>query len=102
MAGIAYVLTDRGEFPQAVEYLQSSLELYRSIGNREGMAGALLDLGQVAMFQGNLSEAAVHYQQSLSSFRDIEDRWGMAAVLNRDGSCAQQPRLHRTATRTVP
>lgn len=86
--GLANVMGKRGKFSEAIWSLESALTLYRTIGNRDGIAGTLLDLGQIALFANDQPRAAAYFTDSLRGFREIEERSGMAACLNNLGFIA--------------
>jgi len=79
----------RGEYEEAEEYLQESLEIKREIGDRQGEATSLNNLGIVARVQGEYDEAREYYQESLEIAREIGDRRGEATSLNNLGWVAR-------------
>jgi tetratricopeptide (TPR) repeat protein len=70
-----------GAYDEAIPYLEQALALAREIDDREGMAVALYNLGDVAFRQGESGAAERYAQESLAICREIGDRQGMAFAL---------------------
>jgi len=60
---------------------EESVELYREIGDREGMAYSLHALARVAHILGQYRRATDLYEESLGLFEAFDDRGGMADAL---------------------
>ncbi|MFB8792018.1 MAG: tetratricopeptide repeat protein [Potamolinea sp.] len=71
----------QGQYQQAIDYHQQSLEIEREIGNRRGIAISLNNLGNAYNSQGQYQQAIDYYQQSLEITREIGDRRGIAISL---------------------
>ncbi len=63
-------------------YHQQALALFREIGDRNGQANTLNNLGHVDLRQCRYEQATSHHRQALSLFREIGDRTGEAEALN--------------------
>jgi tetratricopeptide (TPR) repeat protein len=63
-----------GEYQQAIDYHQQSLEIFRDIGDRNGEGLSLMNLGLAYFFQGQYPQAIDLFQQSLEIAREIGDR----------------------------
>ena len=70
-----------GDYQQAIEFHQQSLEIYRDIGNRHEKANSLFGLGNAYNFLGDYQQAIEFHQQSLEIYRDIGNRHDQARVL---------------------
>jgi predicted ATPase/DNA-binding SARP family transcriptional activator len=66
-----------------------SLALYRALGDRWGMARALLRLGATAWYLADYEEADQRFQESLNLSRALGDRRGIVGSLCGAGICAQ-------------
>ncbi|WP_242051283.1 tetratricopeptide repeat protein [Nostoc spongiaeforme] len=82
--GIAYC--SLGEYQRAIEFFQQSLEIFREIGDRNGVGNSLGNLGNAYNFLGENQRAIEFHQQSLEIFREIGDRFGVGRSLNNLGS----------------
>ncbi|MGB7520927.1 MAG: tetratricopeptide repeat protein, partial [Spirulinaceae cyanobacterium] len=67
-----------GQYQQAIDFHQQSLEIFREIGNRGGEANSLGNLGNAYQSLGQYQQAIDFYQQSLDIEREIGDRRGEA------------------------
>jgi tetratricopeptide (TPR) repeat protein len=75
-----------GAHRQALDYLNQSLLLFRSIKDAGGEANRLSDIGVVYNTLGAPQEALKNYQQTLPMLRAAGDRSGEASTLNNIGS----------------
>ncbi len=68
---------------RAAMLLRQSLDLYRQLDppDRQGIARALRELGNVAVGQSHHEEAAAYYEQSLALARELNDRLGISEAL---------------------
>jgi len=66
--------SDRG---QANALIERALALWRELGDKLGMADALLNLGRVARLQGDYERSEKLVQESLALFRDQQTMWGV-------------------------
>jgi predicted ATPase/class 3 adenylate cyclase len=85
---------------QANALIEQALVLLRELGDKPGMADALLNLGRVARLQGDYERSAKHLQESLALFREQQIMWGVVWALislgdvaldQGDAAQAQQP-----------
>jgi non-specific serine/threonine protein kinase len=65
----------------ARQLLEESLALWRDLGDDEGVAYALQNLGELDLFVGNLAPARLQLQESAVLFRRLGDRRGLAWTL---------------------
>jgi predicted ATPase/DNA-binding SARP family transcriptional activator len=59
----------QGDIAVAAALLQESLDLYRELGDEEGIARAIAELGGVAIAEQDLDRAAALYEEAVSLFR---------------------------------
>jgi tetratricopeptide (TPR) repeat protein len=69
------------DYGRAVALTESSLQLYRELDDRRGIAAALDGLGIVARERSDFERAAALFEESLALQRTIEDEWGIAFSL---------------------
>ena len=74
-------LRSRGDYPQAIAYLEQGLALYQDMGNTAGIALAFSGLGEIAVRQGALEQAVPLLEQSLQLRQELGEKWGIAATL---------------------
>jgi predicted ATPase/DNA-binding NarL/FixJ family response regulator len=77
-----------GDHQAAIHAYEESLEIYRSVGFRDGIATELNNLGLVFMFQGDVARARASLDESLSLRRDDGDRWALPNTLSNLGDLA--------------
>lgn len=72
----------QGDIPQAINYHQESLDLYRELGDLSGTAFALNNLAVQVHDQGEHERATSLLEGALDLYREIGEAWGLALVLN--------------------
>jgi tetratricopeptide (TPR) repeat protein len=75
-----------GQYPKAIEFHQQSLAIKREIGDRNGEATSLNNLGGAYFQLGQYPKAIEFYQQSLAIKREIGDRHGEGVSLGNLGN----------------
>ncbi|MFM6059286.1 MAG: CHAT domain-containing protein, partial [Microcystis aeruginosa] len=75
------VYDDLGEKQKALDYYQQALSLRRAVGDREGEANTLNNIGVVYDDLGEKQKALDYYQQALPLSRAVGDRAGEAIIL---------------------
>ena len=75
----------RGRLAEARGHYQRAIEIRREVGDREGTANLLSNLGVIHDRQGELEEALRYYRRSAEVHRAIGSRRGLALVLNNIG-----------------
>ena len=78
----------QGDYGAARSYHEAGWADYREIGNRNGVAFALQNLGNTAEKRGDYSSALAYHEESLAIRREMGDRGGIAASLNNLGIVA--------------
>ncbi|HEY0753460.1 MAG TPA: LuxR C-terminal-related transcriptional regulator [Ktedonobacteraceae bacterium] len=71
----------RGDNSRAASLLEESLELYRKLEDRQGMAFALNGIGHVALAQHRYAVVREMSAENLQLARELGDRWKMAEAL---------------------
>jgi tetratricopeptide (TPR) repeat protein len=77
---IGIVLTDLGEYFLAQQFYEQSLAISQESGARRNTAGTEMELGTLAMRQGDLATAAQRYQLALEIFQQLEESQSEAKV----------------------
>ncbi len=81
--GISYAV--RGNYPQALEYYQKSLELDIALDNKKGIAGSLNNIGLVYRNQGNNDKALRYFEKSLLLYEELDHKNRIALMMNNIG-----------------
>ncbi|HEY2798279.1 MAG TPA: protein kinase [Thermoanaerobaculia bacterium] len=77
----AAALDAQGDPAAARSKYEEARDLYEQIGDRDGTAQAIRNIGGMLMGQGDLSGGRALYRQALATFHGIGDRRGEAAAL---------------------
>jgi len=77
--------TVMGDWRGAEGHLQEALKLYRVLGEREGTAPVLKNLGGLCLRKGETEEAVRIFQESLRVYEELDDRAGIAQIQNNLG-----------------
>jgi tetratricopeptide (TPR) repeat protein len=78
--GIVY--STEGDYTQALEYYQQSLQLSESFGDKVAVARDLNNIGGIHDDQGNLTLALDYYLRSLKLKEEAGNKPGIAYTLN--------------------
>ena len=68
-----WLTTHLDDYPRAIALLQESLALWRTTGDRLGIAKALNNLGLVVMYRGDYTRAIATLKESLDLWRQMSD-----------------------------
>jgi len=90
LRGAGGLATEQGDFRQARTLYESALAAYKTLGDTEGIAAVLNNLGVAADGQGDYRRADMLYAESLALKREIGDRWGITTSLSNLGRLALQ------------
>jgi predicted ATPase/class 3 adenylate cyclase len=71
----------QSDLSRATTLIEQALALWRELGDKPGMADALLFLGRVARLQGDYERSAKLAQESLALFREQQIMWGVVWAL---------------------
>jgi tetratricopeptide (TPR) repeat protein len=89
LCGAGTLARVQGDYRRALNLLEGSLEVWRELGDKRGIALALNCLGTTTYNQGNLEQAAQYGEESLALCRELSDLWGIASALNSLGELAR-------------
>jgi ATP/maltotriose-dependent transcriptional regulator MalT len=64
-----------GNIARAYTLTQESLDLFKEVGDQQGVAQALSGLGTVAFLQGDYAQAHTLLLQSLEIARRVDNKW---------------------------
>jgi len=80
------ILIDLGEFEQAVEHFQLSLDIHIRIGTRYGSLAPLRGLARIAYLRGEFTRSKNLFLQALDTATQISNTHNMAVIHNNLGS----------------
>ena len=80
--GLGSIAWKQGDLPASRQAFTASLELWRSLGDRHSVAGALSNLGVITELQGDVDTAQNLYEEALAEAREIGDPLRVAMTLN--------------------
>jgi predicted ATPase len=87
--GASVLATELSDQTRMVVHARASLELYRALGDRKGLAGALNILAYAAGMAADYERALAYHEESLVVAREADDANGMARSLNNLGILAR-------------
>ena len=73
----------QGNFPEAIRIARQSLEMARTLSNKQLEAFCLSGLGAIILLQGNVGGGISLLEQSLVIYRELGDKIGQANTLER-------------------
>ncbi len=83
---VAGIITGhQGDSTRAAHLLEESLDIWRTLADKQGIASVLLSLGVGALMLGNYEQAIPYYEESLPLLREAGDKQGAALVLSSFG-----------------
>ncbi len=86
---ISQIFKARGDYDQALTFLQQSLHIRREIGDKSGEGATLNNISQIFQARGDYDQALTFLQQSLHIQREIGDKSGEGTTLNNMASIFQ-------------
>jgi predicted ATPase/DNA-binding SARP family transcriptional activator len=78
----------RGEYQKAKDWTERSLELFRLVNDKAGVANSLNRLADVAKAEDDAEAASRYYTSALEVARELDDKRPLAAVLTNAGAFA--------------
>lgn len=84
--GLGRVLLAQGDYDEALEQLNQSLQICRERNDKRNESVALYVISRVKIYQGALDESNAYAQQALEAAHDVLDRRGEAIALYAIGS----------------
>lgn len=85
---LAIVTKYLGQYERAISLLEETYHLQEAAGNKQGMAGALANMGNIAILQQNFTNAVALYQRSVALRRQLNDQTGLINALSGLGHLA--------------
>jgi predicted ATPase/DNA-binding winged helix-turn-helix (wHTH) protein/Tfp pilus assembly protein PilF len=79
---VGALMTAQGDFPAAQRFLEQSLSLYESLGDRWGIASSLNALAVSARDRGDYHWAQTNFERSLARWRTLSDPLSTARCLH--------------------
>jgi predicted ATPase/DNA-binding SARP family transcriptional activator len=98
LTALGAVARIQGDYNTARTALAESLQLYRDLGDEEGVARSLDKLGNLASCEGDYELAAGFFDESIGMCRALDDRWDLASALVNRGDLALHQREYERAT----
>lgn len=80
-----YLYSSEGNAHQALIYYKESLEIQKSINDKEGVATSLNNIGAIYNKVGDIQNAIDYYLQSAEIYTELGDKLGQAQSLNNLG-----------------
>ncbi len=78
----------QGDYSTARRLQEEGLAIYREMGDRGGIASAVIDLGAVDFDQGDFQAARVRFEEGLAIQRGLRNAQGIAGALHNLGAVA--------------
>jgi len=78
----------QGDYATARRLQEEGLAIYREMGDRRGIASALIDLGAVDFDQGDFQAARSRFEEGLAIRRELGNAQGIAGALHNLGAVA--------------
>jgi tetratricopeptide (TPR) repeat protein len=71
----------QSDYPATISFAGESLAIYRELGDKQGIASALIKLGNAATEVGDFSTAMGYLEEALATWQASEDKHGRARAL---------------------
>ncbi|RPI30295.1 MAG: tetratricopeptide repeat protein, partial [Chloroflexota bacterium] len=81
LARAAELAFRQSDYPATTSFARESLAIYREIGDKVGIASALIKLGNAATEVGQYATASEFLEEALANWRELEDKHGTARAL---------------------
>jgi predicted ATPase/Tfp pilus assembly protein PilF len=81
--GAGFLAFQQGDWAVARPRLEQSLAIYRELGDRRDIAGAVISLGYMALNQDDIGSARSRFEESVTIYRELGDKYGIANALTR-------------------
>ena len=93
----AWAALNLGEMDDALRLTKDSLAAYKAVGDYNGQASMLRNLGTIRLMQGELATALGYYQDSLKLARQVGNRYGEGATINQIATVFERQGRHTEA-----
>jgi non-specific serine/threonine protein kinase len=101
LARAAELAYRQSDYPATISFARESLAIYRKIEDQQGIASALVKLGNAATETGNYRTASKELEEALAIWRDLDDKHGTARALISLGWAALRSGDHTLAGRRL-
>jgi len=91
LARAAELAYRQSDYPATTSFAAESLAIYREVGDKQGIASALIKLGNAATEVGDYASASGFLEEALAVWRELEDKHGTARALISLGWAALRP-----------
>ncbi|NLF64462.1 MAG: adenylate/guanylate cyclase domain-containing protein [Chloroflexi bacterium] len=91
LARAAELAYRQSDYAATISFAEECLAIYREVGNKQGMASALIKLGNAATEMGDYDAASRFLEEALTIWRELEDKHGTARALISLGWAALRP-----------
>jgi predicted ATPase/Tfp pilus assembly protein PilF len=88
LTGAGILSQNQADYTAACSFFEESLALYRELGNKQGIATSLNNLGWIAWRLGDYAAARTLSEESLALHQELGDNRGIATSLNNLGIVA--------------
>jgi predicted ATPase len=88
LEGIAFLARYLGDYNRVYEAITESLAIWRELGDRQGEADSLVNLGYASLYDGRFDEARPLYEESLAINRLLDNQQGIADATSHLGVIA--------------
>lgn len=82
LMNIGVMLKIRGNFQDALEYYQQSLNIRQRLGNKSGLAIAYVNIGNLHVSAKSDNKALEYFTKAEELYRELDEIYGQAAALN--------------------
>jgi serine phosphatase RsbU (regulator of sigma subunit)/TPR repeat protein len=83
---LSYLVNIKGDLSKAIAYQHKSLEIDKEIGNKNGIAAGLNNIGILYQDQGDIPKALDYFHKSLKIVEEIGIQKGIATSINNIGN----------------
>ena len=97
LARAAELAYRQSDYPATISFAKESLAIYRKLEDQQGIASALVKLGNAATETGNYRTASKSLEEALAIWRDVDDKHGTARALISLGWAALRAGNHALA-----
>jgi predicted ATPase/class 3 adenylate cyclase len=97
LARAAELAYRQSDYPATTSFAGESQAIYRELGDKQGIASALIKLGNAATEVGDYATATGFLEEALKIWRELEDKHGTARALISLGWVALRPGNHPLA-----
>lgn len=86
LEGLALLTNSLGDHSAAHTLAEQSAAIYRELGDKRGLADALMVIGQTLRWQGEVNLGHSRLEEALALYREMGDQWNVARSLYRLGT----------------